>query len=78
MKPETLGVITKGGLNTVSTAILDEVEQQIEQAEVELQPQTIIREFCPVCFTDQVSVLTGGMIYCPDCGNTSDPDAARN
>jgi hypothetical protein len=25
-----------------------------------------------VCFTDEVAVLAGGLIYCPDCGHTTD------
>jgi hypothetical protein len=61
----------------MSIAVVDEVGERIEQAEVEPQPQGFCREFCPVCFTDQVAVLRQGMIYCPHCGNTSDPGLTR-
>ena len=49
-----------------------EAEETMLQSEVESQPQTLFREFCPVCFTDEVAVLAGGLIYCPDCGHTTD------
>jgi hypothetical protein len=54
------------------TLAVEYAEEQVLQAEFAQQPSpTFIREFCAVCYTDNVSVRADGAVYCPDCGHTS-------
>lgn len=61
-----------GKVATMSaTLAVEQLEQQTLDAESELQPAPFIREFCTVCYTDNVSVRADGAIFCAECGHTA-------
>ena len=54
------------------TLAVDYAEEQVLQAEfAQQQSPAYIREFCNVCYTDNVSVRPNGAVYCPECGHTA-------
>lgn len=44
-------------------------EKQVES--VLERPSTRPQNFCAVCFTDRIVMVAEGVIYCPDCGQTT-------
>jgi len=53
------------------TLAVEEIAEDVMQAESDRQQSAFSREFCCVCFTDSVSVRADGVIFCPHCGHTS-------
>lgn len=55
----------------MSATLAECADEQVSTtaAELESQPVDFIREFCTVCYTDNVSVRADGVIFCPECGN---------
>jgi hypothetical protein len=53
------------------TLAAEYAEEQGQQLEPDQQPPAYRREFCSICYTDNVSVRVDGLVYCPDCGQTS-------
>ena len=55
------------------SATLAEYVDEVLSPEAEPEPQAFAfsREFCTVCYTDNVSVRADGVIFCPECGSTT-------
>jgi uncharacterized Zn finger protein (UPF0148 family) len=53
------------------TLAVEEVADDVIEAESGADAPAFLREFCSICFTDNVSVRADGVIFCPECGHTS-------